>query len=426
MTSQPHDRKMSTIEKIILLRSVEVFQGFSIEELSRMADITREIELPLDACLYHEGDPPEKVYVIAEGMISVQIQGVEVTQFGPRTALGGLSFFDDLPHQGTAIAVVPGRALVFDKQEVDNMISRYPKAMENLLRALVRMIRRMRTTLVTLGSRVQELEQIAGVALSPRYRAEKRSYDRMLQYSVTHKGEAAGQIVYSEHDEIMDGTPSLRCSYDADIQVHSEYYCLIYSVEVSAWYGADGLISARASSKVNLGRLDIQLHREGEGYLLEVSRGGQKQVRHIDRSEFDVTELDIYFRLEDQWAPLEAGGAQPLRVLDLSEGGEIFRQILHDCGEDTVTVAGRELPARCIKLEKENRSEDIWYQVDSVVPLAYVRDEGYIYEAGLSYQQGYRELDFLREAGAVGTDEAVGTDRAEPLADGSGTGPAAP
>jgi CRP-like cAMP-binding protein len=386
---------MSTIEKIILLRTVEIFDGLPIQDLSNLAQISHEVEISHEEILFQAGDPADRVYVIAEGTVSVQVQDIEIMQFGPRTALGGLSFFDDLPHQATAVAMMPVRLLVLNRKDLGNLLTRQPYIAHNVMRAFARTVRRMRSNLVALGNRVRELEDLAGAALSPRYRAEKRGHDRLLEFHLTHRGEAAGQVIYTECAETLDQTELLRCSYDADMQIHTEYHCLMYRLEVSNWYSPQGLHAVRADLRLNLGRQQVSLMRDGDAFQLSLDRSGEKIEKRLACSDFDLTDLDVYFRLSDPWLPAEAGTSKPLRVFDLSESGAVVRQMLHFRGEETITVAGQEVPALAYRLEKENRSEDIWYHVGTGFPLAYLRDEGYVYEGSLARQSGYPELDFL-------------------------------
>lgn len=64
---------------------------------------------PEGARLTREGEPPEHLFYIAEGEVSIRASGAEVATCGPGTLIGELSLVDDGPASATAIATSPLR-----------------------------------------------------------------------------------------------------------------------------------------------------------------------------------------------------------------------------------------------------------------------------------------------------------------------------
>ena len=68
---------MSTLglEKILLLKGVDIFADCSVDDLSALAAIARERRLEPGEAAYRVGEPGDTLYVVVEGTIRIEKDG---------------------------------------------------------------------------------------------------------------------------------------------------------------------------------------------------------------------------------------------------------------------------------------------------------------------------------------------------------------
>jgi HEAT repeat protein len=62
---------LSTIEKALFLRSVNLFESMTADQLKILSNISKEIHIPAGTVLFEEGDPCDYLYVIVGGEIQI-------------------------------------------------------------------------------------------------------------------------------------------------------------------------------------------------------------------------------------------------------------------------------------------------------------------------------------------------------------------
>ena len=68
-------RRLATIEKVIFLKSVDIFSHATIEELGRVAALTEEVHFEPGETIYREGEPTDAIYLILTGRVAVEGNG---------------------------------------------------------------------------------------------------------------------------------------------------------------------------------------------------------------------------------------------------------------------------------------------------------------------------------------------------------------
>jgi CRP/FNR family transcriptional regulator len=97
--------------------------------------------------LFHEGDPGDKLYVIAEGKIKLGRSSVDGREnllaiLGPGEMFGELSLFDPGPRTATATAVAETQVLALSNEQLHLLLTQRPGLAGALLSALARRLRR--------------------------------------------------------------------------------------------------------------------------------------------------------------------------------------------------------------------------------------------------------------------------------------------
>lgn len=117
------EKGLSTIEKVIFLKSMEIFEHAAIEELGRIAALTEEVRFGAGETIYQEGNPVDAIYVILQGR-AVVLRGEKVVrEVGEKYPIGILSALDMNSAPRTVKALQPIHALKINVQDFQDVLS---------------------------------------------------------------------------------------------------------------------------------------------------------------------------------------------------------------------------------------------------------------------------------------------------------------
>jgi CRP/FNR family cyclic AMP-dependent transcriptional regulator len=135
-------RRKSKDAKVKLLRGVSLFSACSNRELSRIASLTDEIEVPSGKVLTREGDPGREFFVVFEGRARATIgDRGRVAPLGPGACFGEMSLIDQGPRSATVSAETDMRLLVLDSRSFSSLIEEVPSVARKVLAAMAGRLR---------------------------------------------------------------------------------------------------------------------------------------------------------------------------------------------------------------------------------------------------------------------------------------------
>lgn len=140
--------KLTTVEKVILLQRVDLFEEVPTRQLAYLAAVADEARLSSDEVVYREGDSSDGLYLVVEGEVVLEKDGRTITVAGPDDAFGSWSLFDDEPRVVTATARVDSRVLKVAKDDFIDLLADHVKITQGILR---KMAQRMRGLLERTG-----------------------------------------------------------------------------------------------------------------------------------------------------------------------------------------------------------------------------------------------------------------------------------
>jgi CRP/FNR family transcriptional regulator len=142
---------LTTIEKVIFLQDVDIFEYTSTEDLSHIAAITTEIEIRKNNVVYNEGDISDAMYMIIDGAVSLRRKGVEVMEGKVKDVFGTWALFDDEPRVVTAMAMEDCRLLRILKEDFIELLGDHVGITQGVLK---KMVKRLRSLVGTVGKEV--------------------------------------------------------------------------------------------------------------------------------------------------------------------------------------------------------------------------------------------------------------------------------
>ena len=134
-------RKLATIEKVIFLKSVDIFSHATIEELGRIAALTDEVHFEPGETIYREGEPTDAIYLVLKGRVAVESNGRVVREVTDKQAFGTVAALDRNPAVHTLKALDAVHALKLSAQDFDDIHSVDLECVRSVIHALCRLIR---------------------------------------------------------------------------------------------------------------------------------------------------------------------------------------------------------------------------------------------------------------------------------------------
>ena len=98
--------------EVDLLRRIPLFSACSKKELRRIASIADELQIRQGKVLTRQGGPGREMFVLLDGTVKVERNGVQVNTLGPGDFLGEGALVLGKPRNATITATLPLRVLV--------------------------------------------------------------------------------------------------------------------------------------------------------------------------------------------------------------------------------------------------------------------------------------------------------------------------
>jgi len=135
-------RRRSKDAKLELLRGVTLFSPCSKRELSRIASLTDEIDVPKGRVLTRQGDPGREFFVVVEGRARVTTGGrTRIAVLGPGASFGEMSLLDQGPRSATVLAETDMRLLVLNSRSFSSLLEEVPSVARKVLVAMAGRLR---------------------------------------------------------------------------------------------------------------------------------------------------------------------------------------------------------------------------------------------------------------------------------------------
>jgi CRP-like cAMP-binding protein len=135
-------RRKSKNAKVELLGGVPLFSACSKRELSRIASLADEVDVPEGKVLTREGDQGREFFVVVEGQARVMVgDRGRVSALGPGASFGEMSLLDQGPRSATVEAETDMQLLVLDTRSFSSLLNEVPSVARKVLAAMAGRLR---------------------------------------------------------------------------------------------------------------------------------------------------------------------------------------------------------------------------------------------------------------------------------------------
>jgi CRP/FNR family cyclic AMP-dependent transcriptional regulator len=129
------------------LQRVPFFSGSNEDELRRVAELSRIVEVPAGTVITQIGDAGDSFFIIIDGLAAVRTPVEAGSQLQPGDCFGEMSLVDGEPRSATIGATTDLRLLVVDRSQFWRLLDETPELIRRILTMLSRRVRRLEQTI---------------------------------------------------------------------------------------------------------------------------------------------------------------------------------------------------------------------------------------------------------------------------------------
>lgn len=129
---------MNLVERVTVLRTVELFAGVPGQILATLADQAVETTIEAGAVLMERGDPGDSLFVVLDGALTARVGQVLVAVHGAGSVVGEFAVLVPERRSATVRATTQTTLLEIDRAAVDELLLDYPEVARSIIGSLVR------------------------------------------------------------------------------------------------------------------------------------------------------------------------------------------------------------------------------------------------------------------------------------------------
>ncbi len=134
---------ISTVEKVLFLKSIDLFSQIPGEDLVRVAQIAEETNFESGESVMIEGELGTSMFLIVAGRVKVTKGAQVITELGEKECVGEMAILDSEPRSATVTATEPVAALKIEREDFHDLMF---EKMEIALGVIKVLTRRLRAT----------------------------------------------------------------------------------------------------------------------------------------------------------------------------------------------------------------------------------------------------------------------------------------
>lgn len=127
--------------KVERLSQVQFFSSCSKRDLSRIAALTEEVDVPAGKVLMRQGDPGREAFVIADGGARATVRGKRSVKMGPGDCFGEMALIHVAPRSATVTAESDMRLFVLGSRQFSELMAEVPSVRRQVMAALAERLR---------------------------------------------------------------------------------------------------------------------------------------------------------------------------------------------------------------------------------------------------------------------------------------------
>jgi CRP-like cAMP-binding protein len=157
-TRKGDNAMLSTVERVLLLKTVSMFSQTPDNVLADVADLLEEVDVSENETVFQQGDSGDSLYVILDGKVRVHDGERLLNYLGERDVFGEMALLDPEPRLASVTAIEPTRLFRLDQAPFYELMEERPEIATGILRVLTKHLRNRVYDIAQLNARIKELE----------------------------------------------------------------------------------------------------------------------------------------------------------------------------------------------------------------------------------------------------------------------------
>jgi CRP-like cAMP-binding protein len=130
-----------TVERILFLHKIPLFESFSVDELWQVAQALDEMTYAPGDTIFEEGKPAHAMFLVVNGTVQASIAGKHIVTLGSESILGDVAILDGMPYAVTTTASDEVVAIKIEREKFEDILDANPGAARGVIRVLTRKLR---------------------------------------------------------------------------------------------------------------------------------------------------------------------------------------------------------------------------------------------------------------------------------------------
>jgi CRP/FNR family transcriptional regulator, cyclic AMP receptor protein len=126
--------------KVKALARAPLFEGLSKKELTALARVAEDLEVPAGTVLCREGEFGHEFFVIVDGDVEVKRKGRRIDKAHAGDFFGEIALLENTRRTATVTAKTPLRFFVLTRQDFRHLLDENPSVERKVLRALAKRV----------------------------------------------------------------------------------------------------------------------------------------------------------------------------------------------------------------------------------------------------------------------------------------------
>jgi CRP-like cAMP-binding protein len=143
---------LTSVDRLLLVRRVPIFQELRDDFLVRLAAAMTEQFVPANRTIFKQGQEGRSLFIVVSGLVKVHIGNKQLAVFPAGESFGEMAVFDAQPRSASATALEACECLELTQEQLYDAIEETPEIAVNIIRVLSRRIRELNDKLNAISS----------------------------------------------------------------------------------------------------------------------------------------------------------------------------------------------------------------------------------------------------------------------------------
>jgi CRP/FNR family transcriptional regulator, cyclic AMP receptor protein len=132
---------LSTVEKVLFLKSIDLFSQIPGEDLTQVAQVSTEEARDTGEEVFAEGEAGDALYLVLDGKVRVHKADRVIAELGERECFGEMAILDPAPRSATVTTMEDTTLLKISREDFQEIMGEKPEIAIGIIKVLTRRLR---------------------------------------------------------------------------------------------------------------------------------------------------------------------------------------------------------------------------------------------------------------------------------------------